>query len=982
MQGLMQQSALTVDTVLDHAKRWHGGREVVSRSVEGPIVRETYAQLHDRAKRVSNALLGLGIRLGDRVATLAWNSGRHMEAWYGIMGIGAVCHTLNPRLHPDQIAWIIRHAEDRIIFVDLTFVPILEEILANCPSVEHVVVMTDAGHMPAFQLRGVPTMNWKGAHTYETLVEGSSPDVVWGGFDENTACGLCYTSGTTGDPKGVLYSHRSNYLHTLVGLQRDVLGISALDTVLPVVPMFHANAWGIAFAGPATGAKLVMPGSKMDGESIHELLETEKVTFSAAVPTVWQMLLQHLDKTQGKLTTLKRVVIGGSACPEAIIRGFHDRYGVDVLHAWGMTETSPLGTLGTPNARIAGLSYDEQMVYKLKQGRPPLGIDLKLTDDEGRELPHDARTFGHLMVRGPFVVREYFKGAGGNILDAEGYFDTGDVATIDPEGFMQITDRAKDVIKSGGEWISTIDIENIAMGHPKVALAAVIGMVHPKWDERPLLLIKLKDGETATKEEMLQFLVGKIAKWWMPDDVVFVDDIPLGATGKIDKKLIRERMKDYVLPSTPVLAAATVAMKADPDPVLHAPEPPEPETLAPEAPAGKSEAPASVAAAVGADEPVDAEVQNTVVAPTAETAEATLAEAPEAAHAWSPSEPEDDGEVPAPLPGMPDMTPVGAAIAAATAAKLAGDAPLTLKGSPTRGPAPSDKAPAAEAPLFIPRQAGQGGKSKKARARAAGGWADHYLTFALLVALAPAVMAGAGIVAMRLDLITQQQGFDAMLIQGPTESLGWAPAIALVGVLTGLIGLLTAIFNGFARLWPKAVLALAVTALTWGAFIGFGIWDTSRPLIHDVATDWSEPLMFSPAVLKARGPDANPVDPSPILPLGSRAYAGRTVAEVNAETCPAARPVTLATPAAQAFANARAAIEGAGMSIITADAASGRIEATAVSLLYGFKDDLIVRVRPAGAGSRIDLRAVRRTGDSDMGANCRRIQSLATAIAG
>ncbi len=425
-------------------------------------------------------------------------------------------------------------------------------------------------------------------------------------------------------------------------------------------------------------------------------------------------------------------------------------------------------------------------------------------------------------------------------------------------------------------------------------------------------------------------------------------------------------------------------MKADPDPVLHAPGAPEPEAPALEAPAGKSEAPASVAAAAGADEPVDAEVQNTVVAPTAETAtsEAPKAEEPETTRAWSPSEPEDDGEAPAPLPGMPDMTPVGAAIAAATAAKLAGDAPLTLKGSPTRDPAPADKAPAAEAPLFIPRQAGQGGKTKKAKAQAAGGWADHYLTFALLFALAPAVMAGAGIVAIRLDLITQQQGFDAMLIQGPTESLGWAPAIALVGVLTGLIGLLVAIFNGFARLWPKAVLALAVTALTWGAFIGFGIWDTSRPLIHDVATDWSEPLMFSPAVLKARGPDANPVDPSPILPLGSRAYAGRTVAEVNAETCPAARPVTLATPAAQAFANVRAAIEGAGMSIITADAASGRIEATAVSLLYGFKDDLIVRVRPAGAGSRIDLRAVRRTGASDMGANCRRIENLATAIAG
>ena len=985
MQGLMQQSALTVDTVLDHAKRWHGDREIVTRSVEGPIVRTTYAKMHDRAKRVSNALVGLGIRLGDRVATLAWNSGRHMEAWYGIMGIGAVCHTLNPRLHPDQIAWIIRHAEDRVIFVDLTFVPILQEILADCPSVEHVIVFTDSHHMTPFQIRGVPTLNWKGAHTYETLVEGSNPDVAWGGFDENTACGLCYTSGTTGDPKGVLYSHRSNYIHTLVGLQRDVLGISATDTVLPVVPMFHANAWGIAFAAPGVGAKLVMPGSKMDGASIHELLETEGVTFSAAVPTVWQMLLQHLDSTKGQLSTLKRVVIGGSACPEAIIRGFHDRYGVDVLHAWGMTETSPLGTLGSPNARVAGLPYDERLVYQLKQGRPPLGIDLKLTDDAGNELPHDAKTFGNLKVKGPFVVREYFKGAGGNILDEDGYFDTGDVATIDPEGFMQITDRAKDVIKSGGEWISTIDIENIAMGHPKVALAAVIGMPHPKWDERPLLLVKLKDGETATKEEMLRFLEGKIAKWWMPDDVAFVDDIPLGATGKIDKKLLRERMKDYVLPASPLLAAATVAMKAEPNPVLHAPEPPPVQTAssepsAPETPAGKSEASAGAAAVVGANEPVDAEFEDQVV--TSGTEPAPEPE-PEASHARSPSEPEDDGDVPAALPSMPDMTPVGAAIAAATAAKLAADAPLTMKSSPTKGPAPSGKPSVAEAPLFIPRSPGAEGKKKsRAKGKASSGLANGYLNLALLIALAPGIMALAGAAATRAGLITQQQGFAAMLVQGPTESLGWAPAIALVGILTGLIGLLVAIFGGFSKLWGKAFLALLITALTWGGFIAFGLLDKTQPLIHDVSTDWSDPLMFSPTVLKVRGPDANPVDPSPILPLGSRDYAGRTVAEVNAETCPAARPVTLTAPAAQAFADAKAAVEAAGMSIVTADAASGRIEATAVSLLYGFKDDVVVRIRPAGAGSRIDLRAVRRTGDSDMGANCRRIESLTTALAG
>ncbi|MDP2260386.1 MAG: long-chain-fatty-acid--CoA ligase [Caulobacter sp.] len=1003
MQGLMQHSALTVDTILDHAKRWHGDREVVTRSVEGPIVRTTYGQIHDRAKRLSNALIGMGVRVGDRVATLAWNSGRHMEAWYAIMGIGAVCHTLNPRLHPEQIAWIINHAEDRIIFVDLTFVPILEAILANCPSVEHVVIMTDKTHMPPFQMRGVPTMKWQGAHTFETLIDGNPADCAWGGFDENTAAGLCYTSGTTGDPKGVLYSHRSNYIHTLVGLQSDVLGVSATDTVLPVVPMFHANAWGIAFAGPGVGAKLVMPGAKMDGASIHELLETEGVTFSAAVPTVWQMLLQHLDATNGKLSTLKRVVIGGSACPESIIRGFHDRYGVDVLHAWGMTETSPLGTLGSPNARVAGLSYDERMAYKLKQGRPPLGIDLKLTDDAGAELPHDGSTFGHLLVKGPFVVREYFKGAGGNILDDEGYFDTGDVATIDPEGFMQITDRAKDVIKSGGEWISTIDIENIAMGHPKVELAAVIGVLHPKWDERPLLLIKLKPGETATKEEMLQFLVGKIAKWWMPDDVAFVDDIPLGATGKIDKKLIRERMKDYVLPATPVMAAAaaaTIAERAAPSPVLHAPEPVELED-----PSGKSEAPTSTAA-VGAEELHQADtLSNTdaaepVAEPTAHApadgmidAEFEPIEPGPVAEAGSEEPPasspsgDDGGDVPPPLPGMPDMTPVGAALAAAAAAEAASlTFPQTLKDGPGKA-LPDAETPASyeESPLWL-ASATETGKRKGGR-KASGkkkpaGWANAYLNLALLVALAPAAMVLVGAAGMQLGQWDQQIGIVAMLQNGVTPTLGWAPAAALVGALTSVLGLLVATFGGFSRLWGKALLALAITAATWAALISFQSYAARMPPLADVATDWSEPLMFSPAMLAARGPEANYVDPQPVLPIGSRFYAGRPVGEVNAETCPNAQPAVLGVSPQQAYVSARAAVQTAGLALVHEDPAAGLLEATATGLLYGLKRDVVVRVKPEGAGARVDVRSVSRTESRDLGANCRQIGKLLSALSG
>ena len=546
MLGLMQNWPLTVDKILDHAKAWHGDREIVSRSVEGPIVRSTYAQSHERAKRLSNALKSLGVQHGDRVATLAWNTARHLEVWYGIMGIGAVCHTLNPRLFAEQLCYIVNHAEDRIIFTDLTFLPILAENAAKMTSVKHFVVLTDREGM-----KGVTLPN---ALCYEDLIEQHSPDVTWGGFDETSPAALCYTSGTTGNPKGVLYTHRSNFIHTLATMSVDVLGISGMDTVLPVVPMFHANAWGLALSCPAAGAKMVMPGQKLDGASIHELLETERVTFSAAVPTVWQMLLAHLRDTKGKLTTLKRVVIGGSAVPEAIVRGFRDEFGVDVTHAWGMTETSPLGTIAQPSGAMLDLSPEQLLQAKLKQGRTPFTMEMKITDDAGNALPHDGTTFGRLKVKGPYVVGQYFKGEGGEILDETGFFDTGDVATIDASGFMQITDRAKDVIKSGGEWISSIEIENIAMGHPKAAIAAVIGAPHPKWDERPVLLVKLRDGVEATKDEFLAFLEGKIAKWWTPDDVVFVDDIPLGATGKIDKKLIRDRMKDYVLPTarTPV----------------------------------------------------------------------------------------------------------------------------------------------------------------------------------------------------------------------------------------------------------------------------------------------------------------------------------------------------------------------------------------------------------------------------------------------
>jgi acyl-CoA synthetase (AMP-forming)/AMP-acid ligase II len=541
MQGLMQDWPLLVPSILEHANVNHPEQQVVSRSVEGPIHRYTYADLYTRSKRCAKALTKLGVREGDVVATLAWNTYRHMEVWYGLMGIGAVCHTMNPRLFPEQLVYIANHAEDQYLFTDLTFVPLCEAIQNKCPAIKGFVVMTDRAHMPETKLRN--------AICYEDLIASVDDDFAWVRVDENAACGLCYTSGTTGNPKGVVYSHRSNVLHALTVNSADAFCMRSADSVMPVVPMFHANAWAIAFAAPMVGAKLVMPGGQMDGKSIHELLETEQVTFTAAVPTVWLMLLQYMEAEQKKLSTLKRVMIGGSAVPRTIVERFEQHYGVQVVHGWGMTEMSPLGSFASFKPGMDALPADEQMKYKLKQGRAPFMVEMKIVDDAGQELPRDGQTFGHLVVRGAAIAKSYFKGEGGNILDKDGWFDTGDVATLDHYGFMQITDRAKDVIKSGGEWISSIEIENLAVGHPQVQEAAVIGIAHPKWDERPLLVIVKKPGADVTKQAILDYMQGKIAKWWMPDDVAFVDAIPHTATGKIQKRDLREQFKEYKLPS-------------------------------------------------------------------------------------------------------------------------------------------------------------------------------------------------------------------------------------------------------------------------------------------------------------------------------------------------------------------------------------------------------------------------------------------------
>jgi acyl-CoA synthetase (AMP-forming)/AMP-acid ligase II len=540
MLGLMQQQSLLISSLIEFADRHHGDGEVVSRRVEGDVHRYTWSDVANRSRQVANALDTLKLSLGDRVATLAWNGYRHLELYFGVSGSGRVLHTLNPRLHPDQVVWIANHAEDQVLCFDMSFLPLVQVVHARCTTVKHWVALCDADKLPTDT--GIPNLI-----SYEALIGRHEARYTWPDLDENTASSMCYTSGTTGNPKAALYSHRSTLLHAYAAALPDVMCISARDAILPVVPMFHVNAWGIPYSAAMTGAKLVFPGPALDGKSVYDLIEAEKVTFAAGVPTVWQMLLSHMKPANLKFSSLKRTVIGGSACPPAMIDAFRDDYGVDVLHAWGMTEMSPLGTLCTLKNKHLNLPAEAQMKLRLKQGRSIFGVDIKIVNDAGEALPHDGKTYGDLLVKGPWIIREYFKQEGPAPL-VDGWFPTGDVATIDEDGFMQITDRSKDVIKSGGEWISSIDIENIAMAHPDVAMAACVGMPHPKWDERPVVCVVKKPGSLVTVPDLLKFYEGKTAKWQIPDDVIFVEAIPLGATGKMLKTKLREQLAGYKLP--------------------------------------------------------------------------------------------------------------------------------------------------------------------------------------------------------------------------------------------------------------------------------------------------------------------------------------------------------------------------------------------------------------------------------------------------
>ena len=542
MHGLMMNTPLLISSIAEHAEKFHGDREIVSVTMDNPRHRYTMREAVQRSRKLANALDKLGLKTGDRVATIAWNDYRHLEIYYGVSGAGYVCHTINPRLFPEQLVFIINHAEDRFICTDLMFVPLLEKLLPQIPKVEGFVIMTDEAHMPETSLPN--------AVCYETLLAAESSDYQWPQLDERTASALCYTSGTTGDPKGVLYDHRSTVLHAYASIAPDVLNLSSNDVVLPVVPLFHVNAWGVPYSTLIVGSKLVFPGPKMgDGEALYELLETEKVTVALGVPTVWLALLQYCEQSGKILNALERTVIGGAAVPRSMIEQFSKVHDVQAIQGWGMTEMSPLGTANTPKAGQEGFSDEERFDLATKAGRGIFGCELRIVDDEGQELPWDGVAYGALQVRGPWICSDYFKleGSAGSHSD-DGWFNTGDVATIDPQGYMAITDRTKDVIKSGGEWISSIDLENAAMGHPAVAEAAVIGVAHPKWTERPLLIVVAAEGQDIDKQELLAFFKGKVADWWIPNDVEVVTELPHTATGKIKKIELRKQFADYALP--------------------------------------------------------------------------------------------------------------------------------------------------------------------------------------------------------------------------------------------------------------------------------------------------------------------------------------------------------------------------------------------------------------------------------------------------
>jgi 3-(methylthio)propionyl---CoA ligase len=542
LRGLMMDTPLLISSLIEHAATYNAGVEIVTRTVEGPIHRYTYAEAARRSCRLANALQAQGVKPGDRIGTLAWNTYRHFEVYYGVSGMGAVCHTINPRLFPPQIAYIINHAEDGWLFIDLTFLPLVEQLADQLRSLKGVVLMTDRDHMPAET--GLPNLL-----CYETLVNGHSDVFEWPQFDEKTASSLCYTSGTTGNPKGVLYTHRSTVLHSYALCLPDALALGSADCLMPVVPMFHVNAWGLPYGAAVAGCKLVMPGPKLDGASLYELMEQEGVTISAGVPTIWMGLLNHVAEKGASFSTLNRTLIGGSAVPPAMIRTFLEKYGVEVLHAWGMTEMSPLGTVCRLKPSMKDWPEEDKYALRSKQGQPICGVEMKITDDEGKPLPHDGKAFGHLKVRGLWVSARYFGEEQSDSHDEEGWFTTGDVATVDEAGYMQITDRAKDVIKSGGEWISSIDLENLAVSHPEVMEAAAIAVQHPKWDERPLLVVVRRQGSTLDRAGMLAFLEGRVSRWWLPDDVVFVDELPHTATGKLLKTRLREQFRDYRLPT-------------------------------------------------------------------------------------------------------------------------------------------------------------------------------------------------------------------------------------------------------------------------------------------------------------------------------------------------------------------------------------------------------------------------------------------------
>lgn len=984
MPGLNQSWPLTADRILDHAAQWRPDCEIVARTAEGQIQRTTYGALGSRTRRLASALSNLGVKQGDRVAILGANTPRALEAIYAAIGLGAVAHPLAPGLDPARLAALIDRSQDTVLFVDPTLLSGLDETLGRCASLRHVVVMEDAARMPQTGLTGVSS--------HDSLIAQASESDHWGGvkvgFGEGDPCILFHTVGAgAGAPKGVLWPHRSTVLAALIASDAEALGFTAEDVVMPMTPFWRSAAWGLVFAAPAAGCKLVLPGQRLDPGSVLNLIAAEGVTFVLGSPSEIEALADQMH-VAGRPPALRRMMIVGAACPPALVESLHKDFGIEARCAWGMVEACGLGAIGAPDAL-----------------RPPFGVDLEIADASGNRLPHDGLAIGRLKVRGPAAASAYYPEGSGPVTDPDGYLDTGDLAAIDANGRVRIADRADEVMSAGGAWVSPRAIEAIALEHPATADAAVIAFPDAQGESAPLLVVRRKPGATAGRAEYLAFVAHRLKSGQKPADAIFVDALPLDIAGRVDKRTLRDRLERHraqalgiAPPPAPAPAAPTQRPRATPvaaAPLLYSPE------LEPRARRdGSSEfaplpAPAAPAP-VSSDLPADlsAPAPETTVAPettpiappadevaldAAPAPVESLSDAPNGALAdalsEAPAEPTTTQSDPALATVLePSLETPATAAADVAAPQQAGapemlalasadDAPLTLRPALS-----SENTPSEAASIIFPT-------TPKRVLRPTPKWAKVVLTLTMLIAVVPLALTLASVIAVRFELIDWRIGLNDL-------GYAWPFKAAMVGVVSGIVGVFAALLAGFRRLWRRALVGLLLPIASLAGLVTLHSQAEQFPPVHDVATDWRTPILFSPALVKLRGPAANAVEADPVVPAEAGTYMYRRVAEVNADTCPAAKPVLLAMAPGQAYARTKALIEREGLALVTADAAGGRLEATAASAIYRFKTDVAFRITANGAGSQVDMRAISRVGLGDRGQNCALVGALATALRG